>query len=167
MQLKVKNMKNSKLFSICFLSLLLVGACTVSEPPEIGEPSDKLEGISDEFELTKVIFFDQLTPFDDNSLDVSETFIGDDPMSIRFESENLSYTVDPGSSLNFFGTEGSWSFDNNDFPTYLNFVPSDENETTQTSLLRTIRPQDDQLQISLGGSCEPDAISYQLYFTRK
>lgn len=149
------------------LAVLIVAGCGKDEPVPIGEPSSKLEGINDEFVLSQVLFIDNLTPFDDNTLDVSETFIGDEPLTISFNADALSYSVNAGSSLNFFGESGNWNFDNNDFPSYLDFDQGNSSGMLRTTLLRTIRTQDDQLQIALGGKCDESAVSYELYFNRK
>jgi hypothetical protein len=159
-------MKNKYLFASLFLSLFFITACETEDIPPIGEPSDKMEGINDEFVLDQVIFFDNVTPFDDNSLDVSDTYIGAEPLTISFDKEQASYDVTAGSSINLFGESGIWSFDDPKYPSTITFKPNDGQLFT-TSLLRTIRPQDEQLQISIAGGCDKTSVTYELYFNRK
>lgn len=160
-------MKNCCKFASLILFLTLLASCAQDDIPPLGEPSDKLEGINDEFELDQVIFYDNITPFDDNSLNVSEEFIGSEPLTIVFDKDEMIYTVDPGTTLNFFGQSGNWKFDNAEFPTYIIFEPENLEPELRTKLLRTIRPQDEQLQIIIGGGCDKTSVSYELYFNRK
>lgn len=160
-------MKNIFIKGCILLAVLILAGCGKDEPIPIGEPSSKLEGINDEFVLDRVMFIDNLTPFDDNTLDVSETFIGDEPLTISFNANELTYSVVPGTSLNFFGETGNWNFDNNDFPSYIHFEQGNSEDMLRATLLRTIRSQDEQLQIILGGKCDESAVSYELYFNRK
>lgn len=155
--------------TILFLGLFFIGftSCGEDEPLEIGDPSNKIMGITDEFELTRVLIFDNITPFDDNSLDISQTVIGETPMVISFDGETARYEVQAGTSRNIFGEGGVWSFDDPQFPTLLTLSADSGGPFVSSRLLQTIRPQDDQLQFSIDAGCDGRALTYEYYFTRK
>jgi len=163
----MNHMKKYLLLSIIGIMALGIIACGDEEPLEIGAPSSKMEGITDEFELNRVLIFDNNTPFDDNSLDISSSVIGETPLTLSFDAETSRYEVTAGTSRNVFGSGGIWSFDNPQFPTFLTLSANQGGPIVTSRLLKTIRPQDDELQISIDSGCDGSAITYEYYFTRK
>ncbi len=151
---------------IIVLALFVIGfsSCDEDEIPPIGEPSSKVLGIQDEWTLTKVVQVDLLTPFNENSMDVSGVFIGNAPAAMSFDADN--YTINYGSSPEgLLGTGGTWAFDDNDYPT--NITLTSNGETYVVDLNRTVRETDLTLEFELKKVCEGvESIAYQYVFTR-
>lgn len=159
-------MKNTAKYLVL---LLLAGLVTMTackkEDLVLDPPGSKLEGINDTFTLTSVVQVDQLTTSFDNTLDVSSAFIGTDPATLTYKSSDFTWTYEPGDSPDYLGPSGSWSFDDNDYPTMISMVQGAN--TFDLTLLRTIRPQDQTLEFQLDRSCSGGPnVSYQYTFTR-
>lgn len=125
----------------------------------------KLEGIDGTFVLSQVNQVDQKTLSVDNTLDVSAVFIGNNPAQISFNSTDMTFTYTPGSTIDFIGASGTWAFDDNEYPSLISM-----NSTTgqfDLSLLRTIRPSDQTLEVQLDRMCRGEVTSsYQYVFSR-
>lgn len=159
-------MKNKATY---LLLMLLAGLVfmTSCKPEELTlDPAgSKLDGINDTFTLTSVIQVDQITSEFENTLDVSSAFIGTAPASITYNSADFTWSYTPGDSPDYLGSGGSWSFDDNDYPTMISMVQGANN--FDLTLLRTIRPQDQTLEFQLDKSCSGTPnVSYQYTFTR-
>ncbi|MEM6261565.1 MAG: DUF5004 domain-containing protein [Bacteroidota bacterium] len=103
---------------------LLLTACKEEESYEFGEPYDKIEGINGAFKLIQTIQYDELSRAFDNSLDVSDVFLGSNSMQINFNGSDFTYTVDANDSPNFLGEGGSWKFFNPEEPDNSNIYPT-------------------------------------------
>lgn len=158
-------MKYNNLTLILFTLLVIsFSSCDKNEIPPIGDPSSKVLGIQDDWTLTKVVQVDLLTPFNENSMDVSSVFIGDTPAAMNFDANN--YTINYGSSPEgLLGTGGTWAFDDNDYPT--NITLTSNGETFIVDLNRTVRETDTTLEFELKRVCGGiESISYKYIFAR-
>lgn len=144
---------------------VLVGLTGCKKEEYVLDPApSKLEGINGTFSLAKVMQVDQLTFDVNNSLDVSSVFVGETPARITFDSDAGTFSYDSGSTIDFIGGSGSWSFDNNDYPTKI--MMNNGADTYEVTLLRTIRPQDN-LEFQLDRMCSGTLVfSYQYFFER-
>ncbi len=97
------------------LLALLFTQCKEELKP-IGEPFSQLEGINDTWQLTSIEQIDELDKGDNAPLDVSNIMMGTQAAIMTFNSSDFTYTLTPGTMRNFFPTNGTWFFDDNDFP---------------------------------------------------
>ena len=153
--------------------LISVIACK-KEIKDIGVPSSKIDGITAHWELTRCSMVDEL------SLIKETTSMGDfftvknanktKPNIIFTYTNNVgSYTVDTSNALiNFFQSPaGKWSFDNNDFPTMVTFIPNSGTEFS-LPLGASIRTVDSVLKFRKPVYCGTELkFSYVLEFERK
>ncbi len=157
-------MNNKSIILALFLAVLVGLAGCKKEEYVLEDAPSKLEGINDTFVLTRVMQVDQKTLNLDNSLDISSYFIGDTPASITFDAAASTFTLDPGTTIDYLGASGSWAFDDNEFPSKITLM--DGTDMVEVQLIQTIRPQDD-LQFQLDRYCSGAlSVSYQYYFTR-
>ena len=110
-----------KLNNILFLALLVGGlllynACDNDGDYELGTPFSQVEGINGSWTLVQVEQFDEVLGDEDAQLDVSALMIGSQPAEVSFQSGDRSFSVTPGSTKVFFPQDGSWAFDNEEFP---------------------------------------------------
>lgn len=157
-------MKNKSAILALFLALLV--GLTGCKPEEyvLEDAPSKLDGINDTFVLTRVLQVDQQTLNLENTRDISNFFIGETPARITFDSNTGTFTIDPGTTIDFLGTAGTWAFDDDEFPSMITM--NNGTETYTLELLQTIRPQD-ELQVQLDRNCSGElTTSYQYYFTR-
>lgn len=154
------------IYSLIFLFIALSSGACEDETYEFGEPFSKIEGITGEFILTKVIQADERSTNLDNTFDISEFFIGSTPAVLSFNGSDFSYTLSPGTAPNFLGgTSGSWKFDDNDFPTQ---ILLGSGTPVILDLDRTIRSIDNTLEFRVSRYCSGKAgVSYQYVFTRQ
>ncbi|MCB9235692.1 MAG: DUF5004 domain-containing protein [Bacteroidia bacterium] len=152
-------------FLLALVMTLGLWACK-PEPPTLDPPSSKLEGINDSFVLENVTQVDLLSALADE-LDVSDAYKGDNPMVISFSSTDFTWTIQENDSPNFMGTSGTWSFDDNLYPTLINMVPTGAVDTTVVTLDATIRTVDEYLKFTFSKGCgSGNTIGYKYEFRR-
>jgi hypothetical protein len=154
-------------YSIFIVTTLLLLASCKKENPELEAPGSKLEGINANWQMVEVIQVDEAS-ISKEELDVSEAFINAIPLQINFNSSDFTYSVVNTSGPNYFGDGGSWEFDDNEYPTKIT-LNTTANKTITLPLVRTIRPQDTYLNVSLLRNCgteESPYIGYKFKFIR-
>lgn len=129
-----------KYIILLFTISVVVYSCK-TDTPEIGEPFSKIEGLSDDWELIQLKHTDILSKVDENFVDLSASFIGVTPMRMSFKND-FTFSIAPGSSFNKFPmTNGTWAFDDNDFPTQVRLTGN--GETIELQLLEPVREKVD------------------------
>ncbi len=154
-------------FKYWTLLLLIVMGMTACKQEELvlDPPGSKLEGINDSFTLTEVIQVDPFVIGSGNSFDVTSVFTSGTAPTIAFNSTDFTFTFTAGDGPNYLGSAGTWTFDNNEYPTRINM--NDGSTQYILKLLRTIRPQDEALEVQYERSCGGDvSVIYQFKFSR-
>lgn len=157
----------SKTAFILVLSLCVGFVGCKEDRPVLDPAGSKIEGINANWEMVGATVID-IASIQQKSLDVSSAFIGSKAMRIDFDSTDFSYTVDKGFAPNYFGTSGTWAFDNNETPTSITLTTSDNREILLT-LSRTIRPVDANLVFKMNryiDGKEDPYIAYEFTFAR-
>lgn len=134
------------------------------ERPELEPAGSNVEGIQDDWTLFKVIQYDEITQ---KELDVSSVYIGTDPMKMNFKinGSDTIYSVVKGSSINYLGTSGTWTFDDFEFPTRL--ILTVAGNDNYMPLLRTVRPTSQSLEFKFTKICSgKKVVSYKYSFKR-
>jgi hypothetical protein len=153
-----------KYTTLLLLALLVLGGCKPEELVLDPAPS-KLDGINGTFTLSEVTQVDPFVLAGTNSLDVTSVYTAGTVPSITFSKSDFTYTYIPGDAPDYLGGSGTWAFDDNDYPKYLTFTTG--SGIIRTTLLHTIRPQDEYLEFSLNRSCGGQTtIVYQFKFAR-
>lgn len=162
---KIQSILKGLIAMLCMVGIVTLNSC--KDRPELDEPGSKLEGINATWEMVEVMQVD-IASLAQKPLDVSKAFVGTNPMKIKFNASDFTYTVTKGSAPNYFGASGKWAFDDNEFPTKITLT-TNLGETKDLPLVRTIRPVDAYLNFSYSRTCaNEDApyISYQFKFIR-
>ena len=163
-----------QLFTVFIILVLALASCEPVEYGELGEPFSKIEGIAGTWKVTELVQVDE-TALAQGGLyteqDLTDHF--------NFSNYTITFNVDAGSlpssfdvvtggSPSFIDTTGTWTFDNNDFPTEVWFTHPDSIE--YTSKMKLIAPPRDQshlrtkFQRFAGGKL---IISYQYTFEKQ
>jgi hypothetical protein len=156
------------IYSFFSLSLLLAVAGCKPEVNDIGDGAVAGDGIYGTWEISRVVQTDLKLPLPETR-DVSAFFT--DPtrkMQIRFSKENSSYQiVQAGWLPRVFGTEGTWAFDQNPYPTAIKFYTA-QGDTLQTPLAGMPRAYDMQMGFELirTDSCGNAFVKYEYTFKR-
>lgn len=164
----MKTILAKSLFSVA-LALVLLAGCKPESKGELGEPFDKIAGISGTWELTRFIQKDLNNPIQEER-DLSQFYIkeGFSPLRIQFSGADRSYTVSIETGRNYFGDGGTWSFDDDIYPSFLTLTTLiDEVETPlEFKLGSMVREFDPVLMIDLPRGCDlntPDAVPTVVY----
>lgn len=154
------------LLSLAMMAFVLQ-SCKPKEEFVAGEPFSSLKGINGTWAIDQVLQVDKLSTKSDNTLDVSAFFTGANPLQITFNSDDFTWSVSAGDSPNYLGASGTWSFDDNEFPSYITVV---EGAATKTfTLNRPVRENVDQyLDFTMERpACNGDvAVGYTFRFVR-
>lgn len=157
---------------LSFLFILLVAlSCKKDDIPPIGEPYDKVEGLTaTSWIVEEAYLVDESNPAKPER-DISGFYTTGDRLEVKFNADG-TFEVTPGSGLNFFPESGTWAFDNKSTPTEI--VLTDENMVeTVAPLGGPTRISDPQLKINfIKRYCDDDgeqkaALGYRLVFNRK
>lgn len=151
-----------KLLLLLMITGIALQAC--KKEPKIYDPSSKLDGINATWVLNKVT---QTDPSDkDNPLDISYVYTEGNPIELTINSSDLSYSFNQSNPI-FMGNNGTWKFDDNDFPTQIEITH--DGKTDVLPLLRTVRAVDAVLTFQLDKFCDggTKTTSYQYTFIRK
>lgn len=164
-------MKRTFINTFLLLSLaLFLGQCKPELEGELGEPFDKVAGMSGTWQLTQFIQKDLNNPIKEER-DLSYLYDNgtDQPLRINFNASDRSYSTEIINGKNFFGDEGVWAFDNDDVPSTL-FLET-ESQMLSFELGSMVRPFDNQLNIELkrgcfGGESDTETVIYIFKFNR-
>lgn len=164
-------MKSTFINTFMLLSLvLLLGQCKPKLEGELGEPFDKVQGMAGTWQLSQFIQKDLNNPIKEER-DLSYIYDNgvDLPLRLSFSTTDRSYNVEMTNGKNFFGENGTWSFDNDEVPSQL-FL-DDGNQVLSFDLGSMVRPFDNQLNIELlrgclGGESETETVIYIFKFNR-
>ena len=115
-----------KYFFILLMAAPLFTACVEDDTPDIGEEGSKLDGINATWRLVEVNQQDDVS-FTLETRNISDFLLADgNAPQITFNSADKTYSVDAKGKLNFWGTEGSWTFDDDVAPTNITLSPTGE-----------------------------------------
>lgn len=155
-----------KIFILAAGIAFTLWACKPELKGELGEPANKLDGMAGTWEIVSFKQQDPNNPIREER-DLSEFYIqeGETPYRLTFNKDSMTYSVAEGPGKNYFGTGGTWNFDDNEFPTYLFLRPpsmfSDNSHdgflvSGEKKLLlgSVVRPSDNTLNIQLENYCE-------------
>ncbi len=151
--------------------LLALSSCKEDIKP-IGDPLSQVNGIADTWKLYHVNQVDELNDKSDNFIDVSTIIMGATPAEITFNPDK-TFTLNPGTMRNFLPVDGSWAFDDEDYPSQI--ILTDSNGETVLDMLSPVREKvDNRLEVKyirpINGCADLEgkrgAVSYEYYFER-
>lgn len=154
-----------KISFILIAVTLLFAACKPQNNYEIGDPSSKVEGIAATWQLTEAFLVDEVAINKDEA-NVTNYFTQVyEPFTITFNSETFTYNVNGPTGVKYFGANGDWSFDSNEFPTEVNLTPKDGKPAFILTLLGPIREVDQHLKVQYFKGCGSSAPNMSFKFT--
>lgn len=166
------NMNRTRSFCIWLgcVAVVLLQACK-DDDREIGDPWNHIEGLTaNEWILTDVDIIDEGNPSRPRR-SLSQFFVeGNNILSLKFEPDG-SFTSVPGDGGQVFPLSGTWSFDRDEAPRFINIVEGNGNLVA--NLGSPVRIIDPQLRLELvKKSCIVDgevrpALGYRFTFNRK
>ncbi len=139
-------MKRILKFSVFFLLLSIsTFSCRPKKFNDIGNEPSKMQGLQATWILSHAYVIDEAATSPDK-LDITDFYKTKTLPTITFTETNFT-AVTSGTVKNYFGTgSGTWSFDNNSYPTSIRINYS--NNVKDTFLLgSTIRPTDASLKL--------------------
>jgi hypothetical protein len=163
---------NNKIFSLLLLIIIAATSCKPELKGELGDPSNKVAGLAGTWKVSRFSQIDLNNPVQEER-ELTEFYVieGQEVLTIVFNEEGRTYTVTPGAGRNYFGTSGTWSFDNDDAPSTL--ILTGEAETLELPLGAMIREFDNTLSIEIPRFCEDatgnrtNTVIYKFQFTRQ
>ncbi len=146
-------------------AFIALAGCKPEITGELGEPFDKVEGMSGTWQLTAFTQQDLNSPVKEVR-DLSHFYIDgvNTPLELSFAADG-TYEVALEMGKNYFGEGGTWAFDDPAYPSYLELYSSD---TLVYNLGGMIRPFDNELNIEYRRDCSgTTTVVYTFSFTRQ
>ncbi len=160
-------MKSVKLFFMMALAIGLFSGCKPEITGELGEASDKLQGMGGTWELTSFIQQDPNNPVLEER-DLSEFYLvtGVEPMRITLDVPTQSYSVTITEGKNFFGTSGTWELDDNLAPSTITLMNA--NDTLELFLGNMVLPTSENMGLQYHRVCSDGFknVIYKFNFQR-
>lgn len=154
-------MKKNILYSFYIATfMILITGCRPEIPTELAPPGSKLDGINAEWVMVAAQVVDENT-LNGDSISITPYYTDAAAPEIEFNSSTFEYTVTPNGKRNFLGSNGTWAFDDSDFPTMI-MLTTNEGEPIELMLTSTIRPQDQRLRFNYAREC--GATAYATYY---
>lgn len=162
--------KNNIIWFILIAAVL--HSCKPDLKGELGTPSDKVAGMSGVWKVSRFSQVDLNNPIQEER-ELTEFYVveGEDVLTIEFNKDDRSYQVTPGAGRNYFGTSGTWAFDNETAPSAL--ILTSESETLELPLGSMVREFDQTFEIEIPRFCDDGAgniqatVIYKFQFTRQ
>jgi hypothetical protein len=147
------NKIDMKKITLLLAACVALATCKPKIEGELGEPFSKIEGISGTWKINTFEQRDENNPIKETR-DFSSFYVQDgvEPTHITFQSSNMTYNVVQGPGKNYFGTGGTWHFDNNDFPSEIYLESSTDTLIMQMGTMP--RVFDNSLDLELHRYCE-------------
>jgi hypothetical protein len=163
--------KNTSLALVFLATIGMVFNGCVEERKEIGEPFDKVEGISGTWIVSDAAVIDEQSVLKDE-IDITDFYTSDpgNVMELIFDGVTMTYQVTPGEGINFFGTGGTWEYDDPNFPEFLYLYTQVEMEddTIVLQMGTTVNEFSSSMDIKYPRYCgENNVSSYRYTFLRQ
>ncbi|HAA13971.1 MAG TPA: hypothetical protein DCE41_20700 [Cytophagales bacterium] len=158
-----------KILILAFAVALAVGGCRPEPFAPIGEPLDRVAGLVGDWSVVSVTQIDEVKlalEEADFSKDVTNLF-GFYDFAVTF-AEGGGFTVTPGEAPNFVGvTEGTWAFDNADYPTALQLTETGGTDPSATFALNRLPQEDLNLELRFERYNEGELVLSYVYVFEK
>ena len=162
-----KNTTYTALSSVLTLAVLAMAfnACKPESTGELGEPFDKVAGMTGTWELNSFTQQDLNSPVKETR-DLSSFYIDGTvtPLQLTFNADR-TYSIALEMGKNYFVEGGTWGFDDDLYPTYLELFSA--TDTLVYNLGGMVREFDQQLAIEYRRDCGGTATNiYTFDFNR-
>ena len=144
---------------------MAINACEPESTGELGDPFDKVAGMTGTWELSSFTQQDLNSPVKETR-DLSAFYIDGTvtPLQLTFNADR-TYSIALEMGKNYFGEGGTWGFDDDLYPTYLELFST--NDTLVYNLGGMVREFDQQLAIEYRRDCGGTATNiYTFEFNR-
>lgn len=134
------------------LAWMLSSGCKPETTGEIGDPYDKVKGMTGTWELSAFTQQDLNSPVKETR-DLSSFFIDGvtTPLQLTFQADR-TYQVMLEMGKNYFGEGGTWGFDDDLYPTYLELYSI--SDTLIYNLGGMVREFDQRMKIEYRRDCD-------------
>lgn len=159
-------------FVFLLMIMVIVSGCRDVRDAELGDRFSKIEGLTlTKWEITSVTIVDGADPAR-SSRDFSEFYLnGDSKLTLNFQ-DDYTFMVEEGEGLNFLPLDGTWQFDEPDYPTKI--ILNAGTEPQELQLEAPTRKVDQELKVRYDkffcvleeGEPEVPVYSYRLIFQR-
>lgn len=142
----------------------ILSGCKPEINGELGEPFDKVVGMTGTWELQAFTQQDLNSPVKEVR-DLSSFYLNGvaTPLQLTFDADG-TYDVALEIGKNYFGEGGTWSFDDPEYPSFLELYASD---TLVYNLGSMVRPFDTELKIEYRRECgATTTVVYTFTFNR-
>lgn len=161
------NTTYTSLSAVLILAIVAIvfNACKPESTGELGDPFDKVAGMAGTWELSSFTQQDLNSPVKETR-DLSAFYIDGTvtPLQLTFNADR-TYSVALEMGKNYFGEGGTWGFDDDLYPTYLELFSA--TDTLVYNLGGMVREFDQQLAIEYRRDCGGTATNiYTFEFNR-
>lgn len=155
------------------ISFLLFSQCN-KKTYTLEPAASKVEGLNGNWELSDVVQVDELSLAKDER-SITQFYISDTSTSVlkvSFSSTDRTFEITLGAmGRNYLPVSGTWTFDDDNYPSYI-YLKDSNGAITTLKLQGPTRPQDQELKFSFQRSCILDGemteyVGYRYEFNRK
>ena len=162
---KMNQLRNIIALLILGTGFLFLNSCKPETEGNVGDPFDKVQGMIGTWELSQFTQQDLNSPVKEVR-NLSSFFIDgiSTPIQLTF-NQDRSYTVAIEMGKNYFGEGGTWGFDDDLYPTFLELYTS--TDTMSYNLGGMVREFDQDMRIEYRRECGTSATNiYTFEFNR-
>jgi len=162
----------AKIVLVAICGAVAISGCRDIRDAELGEPFSKIEGLTlTQWEITSISIVDGADPAR-SSRDFGDFYLnGDSKLTLDFNDDG-TFMVEVGDGLNFLPSDGTWQFDDPDYPTKI--ILNAATNPQELQLEAPTRKIDQELKVRFDkyfcvleeGEPEVPVYSYRLIFQR-
>ena len=160
-------MKQTKIFLSMLAVAAMFSACKPEFEGELGDPSDKVKGLSGVWELEQFVVQDPNNPILEER-DFSEFYIVDgvQPLRLTLNLDDKTYSTESTLGKNPFGASGTWELDDEFAPSY--FTMYGTNDTIRVDLKALVLETSDKMGLIYNRGCSDGfkSVTYKYNFKR-
>ena len=164
---------NRILYITLIITLIAGSGCRPEIGGDLGDGWDHVKGMIGSWKLKEFIQQDLNSPIKEER-DLTHMYAADGvtPLELTFNHNPRDYSTSIEMGKNFFGDSGSWSFDDDLYPSFLYLDTGID--TLSFDLGRMVREIDSEMHLEIQGGCRNDwdiitteTVIYKFVFERQ
>lgn len=155
------------------IAIVAGSGCRPEVGGELGDGWDHVKGITGTWQIKEFVQQDLNSPVKEER-DLTQMYVADGvtPLQLTFGQSPRDYSAEIEIGKNFFGDAGSWSYDDDIYPSFLYLETA--TDTLTFNMGRMVREIDNEMQLEIWGGCRnewdiitTETVIYKFVFERQ